>query len=139
MTGLVVDVSVMGPLIVPDERDDLVPAVLNALLAGEALVPLHWRLEVANLARMAVRKGRLTDQALVAVFDDFRDLNVSVDPETDRLAWGDSLELSRRHDLTAYDAAYLELAMRADLPLATLDRRVRDAAARTEKVELLPK
>ena len=137
MTALVVDASVLAPLIVPDERDDLIPAVLSALLDGEALVPQHWRLEVANLARMAVRKGRLTDEALVRVFDDLRELNVSVDQETDRLAWSECLELSRRHNLTTYDAAYLELAMRADLPLATRDRRLRNAAG-VEKVGLLP-
>lgn len=62
--------------------------------------------------------------------------SISVDPETDRQAWGATAKLASRHQLTLYDAAYLELARRRCLPLATLDRDLRAAAIR-EDVELL--
>jgi len=128
VSQIVVDASVLGPLIVPDERDELIPLVFQALSAGNAVAPQHWRLEVANLARMAVRRGRLNDDALVPVFADLRDMIVEVDSQTDRCAWAETLELSRRHDLTAYDAAYLELALRSGLALATRDGRLARAA-----------
>ncbi len=129
MTRIVVDASVLGPLIVPDEASDLLPGVLSALMAGEAVAPRHWRLEVANLARMAVRRGRLFEEALNRIFADLRDLIVEIDSETDLHAWTTSLELSRRHDLTVYDAAYLELASRLRLPIATSDGKLRRAAS----------
>ncbi len=128
MSRIVVDASVIGPIVIPDEAGDLIPEVFGAISAGDAVVPQHWRLEVANLARMAVRRGRLTEEALSSVFSDLLDLAIEVDGETDRHAWTTALGLSRRHDLTAYDAAYLELALRLQLPLATSDGKLRRAA-----------
>jgi predicted nucleic acid-binding protein len=63
-------------------------------------------------------------------------LPISLDPETDRQAWDATLQLAHRHRLTLYDAAYLELAQRRGLPLATLDRDLRTAAT-AEGVHLL--
>ncbi len=134
---IVVDASLLGPLIIEDERPDLVYDVVDALREGRALVPQHWWLEVANMARMAVRKQRLADDELDATFADLRALPVTVDPQTNRFAWSVSLDLSRRHDLTAYDAAYLELALRKRASLATRDTRLREAAA-AEGVDLIP-
>jgi predicted nucleic acid-binding protein len=73
------------------------------------------------------RDGALADLAL---------LPIQIDPETDRQAWGATARLAERHRLTLYDAAYLELALRRGLPLATLDKDLR-AAASAEKVQLL--
>lgn len=129
MNRIVVDASMLGPLVIPDEAGDLVPDIVNALTAGEAVVPQHWRLEVANLARMAIRRGRLTEQAMGKVFADLAELIIEVDAETDRNAWTTTLELGSRHDLTAYDAAYLELATRLQLPLATSDGKLKRAAS----------
>lgn len=128
MSRIVVDASTLGPLVIPDEADDLVPDIVNALTAGEAVVPQHWRLEVANMARMAIRRGRLTEQAMSKVFADLAELIIEVDADTDRNAWTTTLELGSRHDLTAYDAAYLELAIRLRLPLATNDGKLKRAA-----------
>ena len=63
---------------------------------------------------------------------------VRVDPDTDRQAWGATAQLAARQRLTLYDAAYLELARRRGLPLATLDRELRTAAS-DEEVALLGK
>ena len=63
-------------------------------------------------------------------------LPISLDPETDRQAWGATLRLAERHRLTLYDAVYLELALRRGIPLATLDIELR-AAAKAEGVKLL--
>ena len=136
MSRLVVDASVIAPLIVPDEHGDLIQDVLDALLTGDAVAPQHWRLEVANLARMAVRRRRLEEDALDAIFADLREMVVEIDSETDRLAWTACLDVSRRRNITVYDAAYLELALRLDLPIATRDRRLADAAT-AEGVELI--
>lgn len=137
MTRLVLDASVVGGIIIPDEHAEVIPVVVEALSSGKALVPQHWRLEVANQARMAVRKRRLSAELMRAVFADLRGLAIEVDQETDRLAWSGCLEISQQHDLTTYDAAYLELALREKLPLATRDKRLRSAAQK-ENVELIP-
>ena len=129
MSRIVLDASVIGPLIIPDEASDLRDDVLLALASGIVVVPQHWRLEVANLARMAVRKKRLDDIMLPAIVSRLSDYLVEVDTETDRNAWSGILDLSRRHDLTIYDAGYLELTLRVGARLATSDRRLSKAAA----------
>jgi predicted nucleic acid-binding protein len=67
---------------------------------------------------------------------DLLSLPISLDPETDRRAWDPTLQLAHLHRLTLYDAAYLELAQRRGLPLATLDCDLRTAAI-AERVHLL--
>ena len=69
MTEYIIDASAMGPLIIPDERDELIENLPEILFSDLALVPQHWRLEVANLARMAIRKRRLTEPLLAEAFE----------------------------------------------------------------------
>jgi predicted nucleic acid-binding protein len=85
---------------------------------------------------MGVRRGRHDAAFRDATLADLAVLPITVDPETDRQAWSATLQLATRHRLTLYDAAYLELAQRRGLPLATLDRELRAAAA-AERVVLL--
>jgi len=85
---------------------------------------------------MDVRRGRHVVEFRDGALADLALLPIQIDPETDRHAWSATLRLAGRHRLTLYDAAYLELALRRALPLATLDRQLR-AAARDENVELL--
>jgi predicted nucleic acid-binding protein len=125
----------MGPFFLPDGADDLREDVVAALSAGSVVVPQHWRLEVANLAMTAVRRGRLSDDLLPSVMTRLADLMkrladfiVETDPQTERNAWSATLDLSRRHSLTLYDAAYLELALRTGARIATSDKRLRRAA-----------
>jgi predicted nucleic acid-binding protein len=118
----------MGPFFLPDGADDLREDVVAALSAGSVVVPQHWRLEVANLAMTAVRRGRLSDDLLPSVMTRLADFIVETDPQTERNAWSATLDLSRRHSLTLYDAAYLELALRTGARIATSDKRLRRAA-----------
>ena len=136
MTGFVIDASAMGPLIIPDEANELIDALPDILASDEALVPQHWRLEVANLARMAIRKRRLTEPLLAEAFQALSVFDVLLDTQTDTHAWTISLELAAKHNLTAYDAAYLELAIRSDRTIVTNDAALQRAAA-AEKVSIL--
>jgi predicted nucleic acid-binding protein len=101
-----------------------------------AWVPALWRLEVANVLEIGVRKGRSDSSFRDAALADLALLPITVDQETDRQAWGATANLAARHRLTLHDAAYLELARRHCLPLATLDNELR-AAATAEDVALL--
>lgn len=113
-----------------------VTEVLRQVVESGAWVPAIWRLEVANVLEMGVRKGRFDAAFRDESLADLGLLPITVDPETDRPAWGATAKLAARHRLTLYDAAYLELARRRGLPLATLDSELR-AAATAEDVPLL--
>jgi predicted nucleic acid-binding protein len=98
-------------------------------LRSEGLcVPAHWPLEVGNGLLAAVRQGRMTLRELEQLMPDLRVLPELVDNQTDDAAWSATLELAQTYHLTTYEAAYLELVLRRDLPLATLDRHLRAAA-----------
>lgn len=101
-----------------------------------AWVPALWRLEVANVLEMGVRRGRHDAAFRDASLADLALLPIRTDPETDRQAWSATLRLAERHKLTVYDAAYLELAQRRGLPLATLDAELL-RTANAEGVNLL--
>ena len=93
---------------------------------------------MANVLEMNVRRGRHDAAFRDAALADLAVLPIGIDAETDRQAWGATVRLAARHRLTMYDAAYLELAQRRGLPLATLDKELRDAAT-AEGVILLGK
>jgi len=75
-----------------------------------------------------VRRGRITAEFRDTALADLASLSISVDPETTTYAWGNTLQLADRYGLTVYDAAYLELAQRRSLPLASLDVPLCNAA-----------
>jgi predicted nucleic acid-binding protein len=87
-----------------------------------------WRLEVANALQMAVRRKRIDAAFRDSALTQLSRLSISADPETDPYAWTVILQLADRFQLTLYDAAYLELAGRRQLRLATLDRDFWDAS-----------
>lgn len=93
-----------------------------------AVAPSHWPLEVANALTTAARRGRIDRTYRDLVLADLSALPVDLDQETAAQAWGASLHLAEELQLTVYDAAYIELARRRDLPLATLDRALERAA-----------
>lgn len=104
--------------------------VFEALQTRTAAVPGIWGLEVANALARAEAKAKL-DEAVSEVFvATLRELNIMEDAQTSAQALSGSLALARRYRLTAYDAAYLELALRRELPLASLDRDLLRAAKR---------
>lgn len=94
---------------------------------GEAMVPGIWSLEVANVLVKAQAKGLVSEARASAFVGLLAEMAVTVDASTAARALGDTLQLARRFKLSSYDAAYLELALREGLPLATLDADLQSA------------
>lgn len=102
--------------------------VLDAMLAGSAIVPAVWGLEVANVISRAESQSLLTEARSEAFLEMLSGVAIEVDEASTRQALSSVLNLARRYKLSAYDAAYLELALRLGLALATLDVDLRKAA-----------
>jgi len=134
--SLVLDSSATLAWFHTDETTPAVRHVFELLTKSGAWVPCLWRLEVANILEMGIRRGRYDLAFRHATLEDLLLLPISLDPETDRQAWDSTSQLAHGHRLTLYDAAYLELAKRRGLPLATLDLALRTAAM-AEGVPLL--
>ncbi len=98
---------------------------------GEALVPGIWALEAANVIVKAQAKGLVSEARGSAFIGLLEEMFITVDSSTAARALGDILQLARRFKLSSYDAAYLELALREGLPLATLDAALRAAMLQT--------
>jgi predicted nucleic acid-binding protein len=126
----VLDASIVLAWCFADEASPATDAVLERLEREPAIAPAHWPLEVANGIRTAERRGRLTQADAVRLRGLLAALPVEIEPvELATALWG-VLEAARAHGLTAYDAAYLELAAARDLPLATVDIQLRAACAK---------
>ena len=136
-SDVVLDVSLSCAWGFADEASEEAWAVLERLQAGRAHVPALWLWETANVLVQAERRRRITPAAIRSFLGLLEALPISIDPPSSGTAWHDSLALARSHRLTACDAAYLELAMRRGLPLATRDKALQEAA-RLEGVALLP-
>lgn len=100
---------------------------MDALVASSALVPTIWGLEVANVVARAERRGLIDTAHSTSFLAKLCKLRITPDPVSADHALTDTLDLARRHNLSAYDAAYLELALREALPLASLDADLRAA------------
>jgi predicted nucleic acid-binding protein len=134
---IVLDASVTMAWSFSDESTAAIDALFERVAYDGAVAPVLWPLEVANSLRTAVRKGRVDETRKSKMLQAISDLGVRIDGETADRAWTDIVMLSDRHDLTVYDASYLELAVRLSLPVATLDNEI-IAAARAAGVEVLP-
>ena len=97
---------------------------------SEAFVPGIWSVEIANVLLVAERRNRMTQEQSEEAIALLQSLLIQVDATTDANALGTTLVLGRQEGLAAYDAAYLELALRLGLPLATNDTRLMEAASR---------
>ena len=104
---------------------------LLGLESGEAVVPGIWPLEVANVLVKAQAKRLVTEARSTAFIGLLQEMAITIDAQTADRALGDTLQLARRFKLSSYDAAYLELALREGLPLATLDADLRNAVLHT--------
>ncbi|MFY9958432.1 type II toxin-antitoxin system VapC family toxin [Bradyrhizobium sp.] len=127
MSLLILDSSATLAWIYGDEVTEAIRRVFDAIADNGALVPALWRLEVANSLTMAVRKRRIDPDFRRAALADLVLLDIATDQQ-DSYAWTDTLDLADQFQLTVYDAAYLELAQRRGLPLATLDQELGTAA-----------
>ena len=131
--AVVVDASIVGCWCFPDEANPVADVAFDEVGAAGVIVPALWWFEVRNLLLMNERRGRLDVAGTAKFLIDLGGLPIQIDREPDS---GTTFALARAHRLTFYDAAYLELALRRDAPLATLDRRLA-AAARAAAVRLL--
>jgi predicted nucleic acid-binding protein len=102
--------------------------VARELPERTAFVPTLWPLEVANVLLNGERRKRSTQAQAAKFLQSLAAMPITADDETNLHAWNATLNLARAHNLSAYDAAYLELAMRRSLPLATLDEKLKAAA-----------
>ena len=128
--GIVVDASVALAWCYPHETSDFADHVLTRLERQTVVVPALWTVEIANAILAGERRGRLTEAKVSRFFALLDRLIIEVDPYTSRRAFSATLPLSRSHQLSVYDACYLELAIRRGLELATLDAQLRLAAER---------
>lgn len=126
--SLVVDASMALAWHFPDEQTDQTAAALWQVVREGAVVPVHWRAEIANGMAAGVRRGRMKASYRDEALQKLESLDITIDVESDIQLWRATQRLSERHSLTAYAAAYLELAQRLRLPLATLDRALAQAA-----------
>ncbi|BAC88573.1 type II toxin-antitoxin system VapC family toxin [Gloeobacter violaceus] len=136
MSTFVLDVSVALAWCFHDEATSASWAVLDRLETEEAAVPSLWHLETGNILALAERKRRITAARLAEFVALIDTLAITVDEQTPYRVLSDILALARNERLTTYDAAYLELAMRLGVPLATKDAELRQTAAKLG-VELL--
>jgi predicted nucleic acid-binding protein len=127
--SLVLDTSLTLSWYFEDERTPSSDALLDRVAEAGAVVPGLWRLEVANGLQMAIRRNRIDPAYRDEAISRLSCLPIALDPETNTFAWTTTVHLAERFGLTTYDAAYLELAQRRTLPLATLDQELRGAAS----------
>jgi predicted nucleic acid-binding protein len=125
----VLDGSVTLAWLFQDEKDPYADAIIARLPHLEMVVPRLWRLEVANVLLVGERRRRCSQADTTQWLSYLAGLPITVDPGTESRAWSDTINLARQHQLSEYDAAYLELALREGIPLATLDARLQAAAS----------
>ncbi len=135
-SGYVVDASVVLAVLLSEARRPEAEALLRKATLAGIMVPTHWPLEVGNILLTSERRGTLTSDERVTAITHLNAMRVRIDAETQARAWRDTMDLALRHRLTLYDAAYLELAVRLRVPLATFDAALARAAA-TEGVAVV--
>jgi predicted nucleic acid-binding protein len=128
---IVVDASMAIAWLFEDEQTATTDQAFDRVVAGDAFVPSLWRLEVANSLWSATRRGRCDDTYASRSLERLLRLNILTDAETEKHAWDRTRKLSSRHQLSVYDAAYLELAIRRSATLATLDKALATAGQRS--------
>jgi predicted nucleic acid-binding protein len=126
--ALIIDCSVTMCWLFADEATPHTIALLDRLARETALVPEWWFLEVTNVLALAERKGRINAERSATFIAQLSKLDIETDSEGSGRAFDHLLPMCRTHQLTSYDAMYLDLALRRRLPLATLDEPLRKAA-----------
>ena len=125
----VVDASVGFGWVYQGQATSETDSLLNEVAAGATvIVPALWFLEMSNVLLMAQRRHRLTAMQRKAAMEKLTAMQLTVDEEGTRNAFGKTSELAEKYGLTIYDATYLELASRRSLPLASRDEALKNAA-----------
>jgi predicted nucleic acid-binding protein len=134
VSGFVLDASLTAAWFIPDPGTAYALNVRSRLAAGlTAIVPSIWAVEVANTFVKSVRRGTLTEEAVEYGLQTLETLvssgsRISVDSNLKSVR--EAYALARKYQLSAYDGIYLQLAVDAELPLATLDKGLRTAAVK---------
>ena len=126
--SLILDASLTLAWYFEDECTPATEELLERVARTGAVVPPLWRLEVVNGFQSGIRRKRIDVAYRDASLADLKQLPIAIDADTDAHIWTTTLWLSDRYELTIYDACYLELAQRRNLPLATRDQQLRQAA-----------
>lgn len=126
---VVVDTSVALAWFLPDESNSMADALLTQVVDNGAVVPALFPVELGNALVMAVRRSRIDRDYRRLTFERLSQLGLKTDQGGDAWVREGAMELADEHGLTLYDGIYLELALRLELPLATLDKRLARAAA----------
>ncbi len=126
--AFVLDGSVTMAWFFADESSTEADAIENSLTRATVMVPALWLLEVANTLLVGERRKRATQAETTRFLHTLNLLPITVEKQTNIETLTEILSLARKHELTAYDAAYLELALRMNLPIATLDQKLKEAA-----------
>ena len=129
MSGLVLDASSVLAWCFEDEAGAAADLLVDRVADAGAIVPAIWSLEVANALVVAERKLRITPEDSATFIGMIGQLPIVVDSGTASHAFNETIALARTHALSSYDAAYLELAVRCALPLASGDPQLAGAAA----------
>jgi predicted nucleic acid-binding protein len=125
----VLDSSAALAWVLPGEAIPATDALLAEVGDQGAVVPGLWLLEIANILWIFERRGRITLAERIRALAILAELPIHIDERTAAQAFGATSALAAGRNLTVYDACYLELALRVGLPLASLDRRLCQAAS----------
>jgi predicted nucleic acid-binding protein len=129
LKGIVIDASVALAWCFPDEASDYADSVLLAVENQAIIVPGIWSVEISNALLVGERRKRIRQPEVRRFVDLMNGLSVAEDRQSFSDTVGNVLPLAREYDLSAYDAAYLDVAVRHEIPLATLDDELRAACA----------
>lgn len=125
---LIVDCSMAMAWCFADEGNEETARVQNRLIAESAVVPAHWFLEVTNVLALAEKRKRISAADATQFVNLLKAFDIQADQDISTRAFDHILPLCRSYALTSYDAAYLDLAIRRQLPIASLDDDLRRAA-----------
>jgi predicted nucleic acid-binding protein len=135
--SFVIDNSVVMSWCFQDQVNDYADRVLGQLIDATAYVPSIWPLEVVNVLLAAERRSYISEADSSRFINLLSQLPILVQQERPEKEMNDLLALARAHELSSYEASYLDLAMKRGLPLATLDKKLRQAA-KAVKLPILP-
>jgi predicted nucleic acid-binding protein len=127
---LVIDASLALSWLFADEQTSRGMELLQQVSGTGAVVPSLWRLEIASALETGIKRKRLDTAYRDATIQKLLRLPIETDPDTNDYAWTATLRLSDTHQITVYDASYLELALRRGLPVAAHDDQLAAAAAK---------
>jgi len=130
----VLDASVALAWLFPDEGHEDAQELIELLEEAAAVVPAIWPLEVGNALLVALRRGRIKKADMARLSAALSGLPIEIDADFAAEMIPGLLDLASELNLTAYDAAYVELARRRQMPLATLDERLRLACRELQLV-----